>query len=93
MNVSASFSYRPICVKFAKRYLNKFLVNICDFRDNWLREERTFLLDINEVNWYVYRETAWRFESKHSLDNIRGRMWGVMERPAAVTIDNVFHPW
>ena len=48
--MSASFSYRPICVKFAKRYLNKFLVNICDFRDNWLREERTFLLDINEVN-------------------------------------------
>jgi hypothetical protein len=85
--------YCPICVKFAKRYLNKLLVSICDFRDNWLKEDRTFHVGINEVNWHVYRETAWRFESKDSLDNIRGRMWGVMERPASVTVDNVLHLW
>ena len=85
--------YCPICVKFAKQYLNTLLVSISDFRDNWLREDRTFLVGINEVSWHVYRETAWRFESKYSLVNIRGRMWDIIERPTAVTIDNVLHPW
>jgi len=42
--------YCPICVEFAKRCLNKLLVRICDFPDNWLGEDRTFLAGINELN-------------------------------------------
>jgi hypothetical protein len=66
---------------------------ISDFRGNWLREDRTFLVGVNEVSWHMYRETAWRIESKDSLDNICGRKRGKIERPVAVTNDNVLHHW